>query len=354
LPNILERVHHSGVLTVAIAIEIGSPNSSIEKVKTTIDSIMTNIGTSQYKLIIAMAPYIAEEIKDHIYTLKRERSEVIDLMPEENYDWADFINNAIDRSQDYKYFIESHDDIELLTPDFLPEVESILAKLSEPVGWVSFTDKDYLNGHWAPSVRPGYNTDFLFENGYRRRKLFQFHNLPENWWRPPLFTYYAYLVKHTVRSRLRLKPCSLPVRSRDYYANLPYDFPSAPVKCHAPYNHFVLIEMDKLRKIVKGENWGTPLSLLVDEDWGLRALQLGLNNVWIPDIEYVHFRPSGGTRAGKQIAKEQGRLHKLFFEKWGFHLGASAEEIVFIKKKYKNTNIPWSIDRRSYEWDYIK
>lgn len=342
-------------MSVAIAIEIGSPKSTLALVKTTVSSLMINIGTSQYKLIIAMAPYIDEEIKNYVYALKRDKSELVDLMPEENYDWADFINNAIDRSRDYKYFIKSHDDIELLTPDFFPKVENALAKISEPVGWVSFTDKDYLNGHWAPPTRSGYHKDYLFENGWNRKKLFQFHSLPDNWWRPPLFAYGFYTVERTVRSRLRLQPCPLPVRSREYYVNLPYDFPSAPVKCHAPYNHFVLIEMDTLRKIGKCENWKTPLSLLVDEDWGLRALQLGLNNVWIPDIEYVHYRmASGSNRASNQIARERDRVINLFLEKWGFHLGVSAEELVFIKKKYKNTNIPWSIDRRSYDWDYIK
>jgi len=342
-------------MSVAIAIEIGSPKSTLALVKTTISSLMINIGTSQYKLIIAMAPYRDEEIKNYVYALKRDKSELVDLMPEENYDWADFINNAIDRSRDYKYLIESHDDIELLTPNFLPKVENALAKIGEPAGWVSFTDKDYLNGHWAPSTRAGYHTDCLFENASKRRKLFQFHSLPDNWWRPPLFAYGFYTVERIVRSRLGLQPRSLPVCPREYYANLPYDFPRAPVKCHAPYNHFVLIEMDKLREIGKCENWKTPLSLLVDVDWGLRALQLGLNNVWLPDIEYVHCRMASGTnRASNQIARERDRLINLFLEKWGFHPQGRVEEVDFVKRKYKNTNILWSIDRRSYDWDYIK
>lgn len=342
-------------MKVAIAINVGSPHSTFDRVKGTINSIMTNIGTNEYKLIIAMSPHIDERIKNYIYALKRDNSEVIDLMPDGNSYWADFINDAIDRSRDYKYFIKSHDDIELLTPDFLSKVEDTLRNISEPVGWVSFTDKDYLNGHWAPSTRPGYHTDYLFEDGWKRRKLFQYHSLPDTWWKPPLFAHLGYLIERHVRYRLHLKSRPMPVRSRDYYANLPYDFPSAPVKCHAPYNHFVLIEMAKLQKIGKCENWKTYNALLVDEDWGLRALQLGLNNVWIPDIEYIHYRPGGGTRSSKQIAEDVARVGKLFFEKWGFldPLG-KVEERDYIKETYKNTNIPWSIDRRSYDWDYIR
>lgn len=341
-------------MSIAIAIEIGSPNSQLNLIKMTIGSIMANIGTNEYRLIIAMAPFIDERIKNYIYALKRDNGELVDLMPEENYYWADFINRAIDRSRDYKYFIKSHDDIELLTPNFLSKVEDILGDISEPVGWVSFTDKEYLNGHWSPPTRPGFHIDHIFENGWERQKLFQFHSLPDNWWRPPLITYYTWLIESVVKHHLHLKPRPVPLYPRGYYDNLPYNFPGAPVKCHAPFNHFVLIEMDKLREIGKCENWKTYNALLVDEDWGLRALQLGFNNVWIPDVAYIHNRPGGGNRSWNQIVKDQERVHKLFFEKWGFHSEGRAEELDFIKKKYKNTDIPWSIDRRTYEWDYIQ
>lgn len=340
-------------MSVAIAMMIGSPNSILPLVKTAIDSIMTNIGTKDYRLIIAMTPFIGEQMKNYVYTLKRNYPEAIDLMPEEDYYWADFINEAINRSTDCKYFIKSHDDIELLTPNFLTRVEDTLRNISEPVGWVSFTDKDYLNGNWAPSTRAGFYRDSIFENGWGRRKLFQFHALRENWWEPSLFRRLIYRGKNDLRWLLHYEPLPPSKRPREYYANLPYDFPSAAVKCHAPFSHFVLIEMEKLRQIGTCEKW-SPIPLLIDEDWGLRALQLGLNNIWIPDIEYIHCRgPSGGTRAWPTIAKHQERVHKLFREKWGF-LGEEAGELDFIRKEYKNTNIPWSIDRRSYEWDYIR
>ncbi|MFC2066732.1 glycosyltransferase family 2 protein, partial [Chloroflexota bacterium] len=161
-------------------------------------------------------------------------------------------------------------------------------------------------------------------------------------------------IESQVRWRLHLQPRPMPVRSREYYQSLPYDFPSGPVKCHAPFNHFVLIEMDKLKRIGKCENWGTYNALLVDEDWGLRGLQIGLSNVWIPSVEYVHHRLGGGTRSWEQIVKDQERVHRLFFEKWGFHSEGRVEELDFMKKKYKNTNIVWSMGRRSYDWDYIK
>ncbi|MBI2860214.1 MAG: hypothetical protein HYX91_01750 [Chloroflexi bacterium] len=340
-------------MSVAVAIEIGSPRSQFAVVQATVESIMANIGADDYKLIIAMTPSVQDDIKGYIHGLQREKKTKIELMPERDYFWADFINEAIDRASGFRYFIKAHDDVELLTPEFLPRVEKTLRSIRQPAGWVSFTDKDYLNGHWAPSTRPGYHLDYVFEKAWRRQKMFQFHSLPENWWRPPRPLYYRFLAERSIRHRLHLRPRPMPRRPRQYYANLPYDLPKGPVRCHAPFNHFVLIELEKLREIGRCENWGTHNALLVDEDWGLRALQLGLNNVWLPDIEYVHRRPGGGTRSWEQIDHDKSRVSRLFFEKWGFHSEGRAEELDTVKKRFGNTNITWSMDRRSYEWDYL-
>ena len=88
-------------MSLSIAIEIGSPSSRLDLVETTINSIMNNIGTDEYKFVISIAPYIDQPIKDYIYLLKETNVSRFDLMPEENYFWADFINEAIDRSQDW-------------------------------------------------------------------------------------------------------------------------------------------------------------------------------------------------------------------------------------------------------------
>jgi len=43
--------------SVAIAIEVGSPDSTLHLVRTTVSSIMTNIGTNDFRLIICLAPF---------------------------------------------------------------------------------------------------------------------------------------------------------------------------------------------------------------------------------------------------------------------------------------------------------
>ena len=119
--------------------------------------------------------------------------------------------------------------------------------------------------------------------------LFQFHNLKE-----------GYLNSHNMKG-------------------LPYDYPIAPVKCHAPFNHFILIKMEQLQQIGKLETWCS-MNLLQDEDLGLRAAKLGMFNIWIPKLEYVHKRIIDGTRTGitGQLRCSQPAVHQQFFKKWGF------------------------------------
>ncbi len=118
-----------------------------------------------------------------------------------------------------------------------------------------------------------------------------------------------------------------------------------------------MIKISVLKEIGPCENWQTYHALLVDEDWGLRALQLKYWNIWISQIEYLHHRPAvGGDRAQYQIKSDVKRVHGLFEKKWGFHDSPTGEKgkLEWIKSQYKNTFIPWSINRNSYDWDYIK
>lgn len=369
-------------MDLAIGIKIGSPLSDLQKVKTTIESIIKKIGTKEYKIIILLAPIIPEHIKEYIYRAYEEHNENIILLPEEDLDWPVFINKAINIAEkmDCEYFIEAHDDIELLTDGFFPKTKKIVEKIQEPVGWISFTDKGYLFGFYCPPVREGFHIDYRKEKAWEKRKLFQFHNLPDDWWKKK------------------------PWHSNKKFRKLNLDYPKGPVKCHAPYSDLSMIKMDVLKEIGPCDNISN-YTLLVDEDWGLRALKLGLFNIWIPDICFIHHQLVTGklhglkgykpvsivNEIGKKfhidlvpfwnksidildkftmyvggdtshtrssvpnISKEEDIVHKRFVKKWGFHEGrVSDDELEEIREKYKDTNIPWSSYRRSYEWDYVK
>jgi len=305
-------------MSITISMLIGSHLSSRHLVQKSISTIVKNIGTSDYLLVIGVSKHINQNILNMV---KRKSSTKIIIETEHTNSFAEFTNYVFSKyANNSKWFLVSHDDIELKTKNFLPTVENTLKPLRTDIGWISFTDDDYLNGHWAPSTRPGYHNDFIRRNAWNRKKVFQFHSLPEGWY------------------------------GKKNKQNLIYDFPIAPVICHAPFSHFIMIES---KKYTLCENW-SEVSLLVDEDWGLESMKKGLSNIWAPNIIYTHCRKNG-TRAAPIIKKKGREAGKCFFKKWGFiHFPLTIKTLQKIKQKYGKTNITWSFGKNSFDWDYVK
>lgn len=327
---------------ISIVISVGSPKSTLKLVTTTIESIRKNIGTGSYQMIIYVGQDIDYSIKEYLWKLKEEDFERIILLQNCKLSWAQVINQGINLSGEFKYFLISHDDVELLTPNFFQEVENELNKIKDPVGFVSFLDMDFLNGNFAPSTREGFHKDVMEKDAWKKRKVFQFHRLKNNWLEPSW-------ISRTFGNRIK---CLKKKPSKEYFKFLKYDIPFASVKCHSPFSHFILIEMDKLKQIGFCEEWND-LSLLVDEDFGLRALQLNFQNILMSNIRYIHNRGvGGGTRAWNQIKEQTKNTEELFFKKWGFHVSPTLDELKIIQNKYNNTLIPWSIEKDSYDWEY--
>ncbi len=300
-------------MSVVISMLIGSTNSSISLVNRSVNSIIKNIGTENYLLVIGVARHIPLKIHHVVDNLSKINKKII-ILKNNCESFARFINYVFSNcNKKSKWFLIAHDDVELKTDNFLPKVEETLKPFKENIGWISFTDDDYLNGHWAPSTRPGFHFDFANENAWYERKMFQFHNFDGS-----------------------------------------YDFPKAPVKCHAPFSHFIMIETKKLNELGPCEDW-SPVSLLIDEDWGLTAMLKGMVNIWIPDIIYNHNRSNGSTRAQPIINRLGRKVHKKFLLKWGYSIRWPLwRSIKIVKERYGNTNIAWSINRKSFDWDYVK
>lgn len=317
-------------MSVFIAMLVGSEKSTLDLVKTSVESIIRNVGNQTYKLLIGVAPHIPPGIKDFLLRFSQGHIGSVDVIWSYGGTFAQFMNLAASmaHADGYDWFIESHDDVEILTPDFVGYAQGVVDKSTCPVGWISFLDKDYLNAQWAPSIREGFALDAIKENAWSRKKTHQFHNLPENWWS---FN-----------------------NTRQYLESLPYDIPNGPVKCHAPFSHFIMIRTSTLvNQIGSCPDW-SPTSLLIDEDRGLKALACGLFNIWIPQIEYIHRRP-GGTRAWELIRMYGPTAHSAFKSKWGFDHKSiySDSEISEISRRYSGTNVCWSVGKRTYDWEYI-
>jgi len=341
---------------VCIAIRVGSPHSTISLVKRTFNSIANNIGNCEWKILLSLGKAISDEVRNFVLEYVQQDRTHFTIFQDDEVSWAQFINKAIELSNGFDFFIKSHDDIELLTPNYFPLIKAELERIGQDVGWISITDIAWRLGDWGPSVREGYHIDARAEDAWQRKKLFEMHTLPEHWWRARPLHHFLYTVEDKIRRRLKLDRKPYPKPSSKQLSCYQVDLPKASVRCHAPFNHFVMIKREVLLKIGGCEDWSTKNALLVDEDWGLKALRNNLPNIWIPHIEYTHKRgdyEAGGTRSWDDISKNAERVHRLFYEKWGFHEVPTDEELKEIKEKFHDTLIPWSAYRRSYEWDYI-
>jgi hypothetical protein len=340
---------------IAIAIKVGSPNSKVKLVKNTFESIRQRIGKCDWKIFICLGLSIPKEVDQFVKEYVKNDTDHFEIFLNDDVSWAEFINQAIDRSADYEYFIKAHDDIELLTPDFFHKVTSTLKSINQEVGWVSFHDIGWKKGNFSVSTRDGYYIDVLEEKSWYTRQIFQFHLFPANWTKAPTLINYGYYGIKRITNLLNIAPLPYPKpvwKIKNYKA----DVPDAPVRCHAPFNNFVLIKRSVLDKIGKCEEWNTKNALLVDEDWGLRCLEKNIPNIWIPTIQHEHTMgkyEGGGTRSWNIITNDSKRVDELFHKKWGFNHVPTPEDLKFIREKYKNTLIPWSSYRRSWEWDYI-
>lgn len=317
-------------MSIVISMLIGSKLSTKDWVEKCIRSIVFNIGTTDFLLVLGISSHIGPDIVNCVKHLSLTNSKII-VTTDHCSTYAKFHNHVfLKYGPGSKWFLLSHDDIQLETKGLVHLVEQSVQSVLDKVGWITFTDTDYLNGHWAPSVCGGFHNDFLYENAWLRRKLHQFHLLDENYWKKGA--------------------------GRSYLTTLAYDFPHSAVKCHGPMSHFFMIETKKLKEIGLCEDW-SEVSLLIDEDWALAALKKGLFNVWIPQIKYLHCRGKNehGTRAWPIILKKAKQVADLWEKKWGFRFkDISKETANKIKRMYGNTNIVWSMDKMSYDWEYLK
>lgn len=197
-----------------------------------------------------------------------------------------------------------------------------MLKNRHDVGWITYSQPTWYMHYGEPRsqvARPGFHSDrfsypCIHECNKFDRKL-HWHN------------------KKIMKSKLNL--------------------PKKPVKIHGPYSVFNLIKINNMKKIGYCEDWN-PYTMLIDEDWALESLKNNLINIWIPSIFYLHPLRWQNRKAADRFKSE---ALNGFYKKWGFAGGSaniSDEIIEEVCNQYKDTNIPWSKGKLSYDWEYLK
>jgi hypothetical protein len=300
-------------------INSGGPNINLLNVKDTLKSIKEKTGIENYGIYYVVdTPSNEENILKIVNELELQ-NKILKFFISTN-SWAYNFNIFLDEYKDKaKYFLYSHDDLEIKTDNFFTKALEKINQIDEKIGWITFTSDGYYSQLLKPmsnSVREGFCKD-----RFNYPQLFECHK----------FT------------------------SSEVFSTDKVVFPQeSVVKCHAPFPHFVMIGNEALKDIGYCSDWSL-YTLLIDEDWGMESLKKGYNNIWITDIIYTHpLRPYERKMQGVRF---QDEVHKKFQDKWewNFNIGNYSDEFVeHFCKKYENTNLPLTKNKFSYEWQYLR
>jgi len=220
---------------------------------------------------------------------------------------------------DTKHILISHDDIVMHTDNFYNKSLKEIEGVEEQIGWIVYTNDGY---HDHPLGPKSNTTGTGFHIDRNEPFLYECHN---------------YELNQTLSEENKHL----------------LDLPKRTTKCYGPFD-LMLVSTDSMEIIGPCSNFG-PYTMLVDEDWALESLKNNLINVWIPDILITHPNKRNKRNSDYDLRFESD-AHKNFHNKWGFyaHRDYDTDFVKKIQREYKNTNIPWSSDRRTYEWDYLK
>lgn len=302
-----------------IFIRSAGPNTRIDNLYETLSSIIHNTQGCDYGFYFS----VDERMKSIVetYFLARGREDLLEEIVCSNKSWATEYNLYFDKYKDkVKWFLYSHDDLTVDTYDWFSIIQADLKDKTEKVGWISILNTNYYYNLDEPrgvSFRTGFNKD--------REKfpcVSECHN----------FIFHPHY-KNT-KNNLHL-----------------LDFPEPKlVKVHAPMTCFNLISNDAMKKVGYCGDW-TNYTILCDEDLGLEALRNNLNNVIHYGIRYTHPLRRDERPTDNKWEKE---AHQGFVKKWGFDIPYTNETVKLVREKYKDTLIPWSSYRNSYDWEYLK
>tara|TARA_B100001094_G_scaffold333133_1_gene408913 strand:- start:1924 stop:2838 length:915 start_codon:yes stop_codon:yes gene_type:complete len=300
-------------LDLIVFIKSSGPNVNLENLKDTLVSFYEKNKDVNYKIYLVvdggLINFVKSLFEDTIGTDK-----LLDLVVANDRTWAEDFNKFLDEHGDSsEWLLISHDDVLYVTDDYFRKMTRPVSNKQDTIGWMTSTSEQYIKNMGklvVDTFRPGHYKDY------------------DNW--PLMFQVHRGSVDEL-------------------------DYPEKPVQIHGIMSAVMLIPMKSMKKVGYCENW-SPYTMLIDEDWSLRALENNLKNVWIPDVHHLHpIRPEKRkvwNRFGEQC-------QDAFQKKWGFRTGKNegtqgcSIDLDEFRDKFKGTLIPWSSYRNSYDWEYI-
>ena len=318
-----------------------------------LSSLCDSLEDVKYKFYIVVDNEEYEKFVNELFNLsqwepfinKDSLLEVVNSKKTWTENYVEFFEKYKDEA---KYLLISHDDIIIRHKNFISETLELLEDKEEPVGWITFTNvKHYLHPATKNPIANSVKNPFA-KDRFSHPRLYECH---------------AFLAGEKVKiadeTYDRMMSFSV---NKSYAKNLRWThiaklkFPDGPVKVFGPYSHFNLISFEAAKQIGPPSNW-SEYTIFMDDDWNMASLVKDLNNVWIPQIHYVH--PNPRYTALRKPGTDLRYLNETalkFKEKWGFSPDGelSDDELKEMMVKYKNTHVSSVMNKNTYDWDYLK
>ena len=284
-------------------------NSNKDNIQDLIRSINTNIGITDYSYYVLVQD---QDTKQLYESLLGDKLFEIKLLDPGTW-WASNFNMFVDDCKShFKRLMMTHDDLTINTPNFyniyLDEIKDIPP---ENLGFVGFSNVHYNN--------MGVLTSNSMREGIAKDRL------------------------HSQYGACKIYECSTGDVNN-------MNWPTETSVVWAVFHMLSIISFDNILKI----HPLTPLcnwTALADEDMNLEAMVAGMDNLWIPHIEYVHPLRRNPGYGGPHRAYDVMRSN--FTKKWGVTWGIdnyTDEDISGLLERYPNSRLHKFAARNTYEY----
>jgi len=300
-------------MKLLVFIKSSGPNVNVDNLRDTLTSFEDKNKGVDYKFYLVVDHSVSGFVKK-LFSDEIGDDKLLHIEDADDKTWAEDFNLFLDRHKNSsEWLLISHDDVLYVTDDYFNKMTEHVSGIQDSIGWMTSTSEQYFRNMGRMVVdtfRPGNHID------------------SENW--PLMFQIHMGSIDKL-------------------------DYPEKPVQIHGVMSAVMLIPMKSMRKIGYCENW-SPYTMLIDEDWSLRSLEINLKNVWIPEVHHLHpIRPE----KRKVWNRYDKQCQDAFQNKWGFRTGKNegtqgcSIDLDEFRDKFKGTLIPWSSYRNSYDWEYI-
>ena len=320
-------------MKLIVYIRSSGPNVNRKNLKDTLISFSEKNKEIDYKFYLIIENEHLDFVKD-LFTNEIGDDKLLHIKTSEwdsntpnQKTWAEDFNLFLkEHGETSEWLLISHDDVLYVTDDYFKKMIEPVVDIQDSIGWMVSTNEQY----YKNMIDDNCNI-ISSSNGNYCRLVFD-HLRPGN---------------HPDHDKYPLM---------FHLHNGAVNYPEKPVLIHGPQSPVMLIPMKSMITIGECENW-SEYTMMVDEDWSLRALQNNLRNVWIPSVHHLHPLRPEEIKAGHRGVDV---CHANFKEKWGFDTGNDDDPygcsipVDELREKYKGTLIPWSTYRNSYDWEYVE